>query len=109
MGRVRANVRTAEGRSADFEVRTPLSTAAVRGTQFEYDGWSLSVSEGVVEFANLLGQTRTVGAGEISVTTGTDLPSDPADEQAGATDLEGGALGGSGSSGTIIVRWDVEE
>lgn len=105
VGRVRANVRTAEGRSADFEVRTPLSTAAVRGTEFVYDGWSLEVTEGVVAFANTLGQTRTVAAGQISVTTGSDAPSDPAGEQAGDMDDATGAAGGTGSSGTIVVRW----
>lgn len=111
VGRVRANVQTAEGRSADFDVRTPLSTAAVRGTQFEYDGWSLAVSEGVVEFANAIGQSRTITAGQVSVTTGTDVPSDPADEQEGSADLgddEEGGDGGEGT-GTIYVRWDVEE
>ncbi len=108
VGRVRASVAQTPARSTDFRVRTAQSTAAVRGTEFETNGWQLSVSEGVVEFANLLGQGRNVAAGQISVTTGG-APSDPSDELNNNADV-GDEFGpddfeGPPSSGYITVRW----
>lgn len=109
VGRVRATVSTSEGRSADFRVRGPLSTAAVRGTGFETNGWQLSVTEGVVEFANALGEGRAVSPGQISVTTGG-APTDPAqelDQLAEIGDGQGPEDFGEGppSSGYVTVRW----
>lgn len=109
VGRVRATVNTAEGRSADFKVRGPLSTAAVRGTGFETNGWQLSVEEGVVEFANALGEGRNVSPGQISVTTGG-APTDPAEESNRQADVGDGQGpgdfdGGPPSSGYVTVRW----
>lgn len=109
VGRVRATVSTAEGRSADFRVRGPLSTAAVRGTGFETNGWQLSVTEGVVEFVNALGEGREINPGQISVTTGG-APSDPADELNQLADIGDGQGpddfdDGPRSSGYITVKW----
>jgi FecR-like protein len=109
VGRVRATVSTAEGRSADFRVRGPLSTAAVRGTGFETNGWQLSVTEGVVEFANALGEGRNISPGQVSVTTGG-APTDPADERDQLADIGDGQGpddfdGGRASSGYITVKW----
>ncbi|MCK4516803.1 MAG: FecR domain-containing protein [Spirochaetaceae bacterium] len=109
VGRVRATVSTAQGRSADFRVRGPLSTAAVRGTGFETNGWQLSVTEGIVEFVNALGEGREISPGQISVTTGG-APSDPADElnrRADIGDGRGPSDFGDGqrSSGYITVKW----
>lgn len=109
VGRVRATVTEPANRSTDFRLRTAQSTAAVRGTEFETNGWQLSVSEGIVEFANLLGQSRTLGATQISVIT-DGSPSDPVDElnrQANVGD-DGGPgdfVGGPSDSGYITVRW----
>lgn len=109
VGRVRATVTTPANRSTDFEVRTAQSTAAVRGTEFETNGWQVSVSEGIVEFANLLGQSRNVSALQISTVTDGG-PSDPADElnnQANIGD-EGGPgdfQGTDATTGYITVRW----
>jgi hypothetical protein len=109
VGRVRATVTTPAERSSDFRLRTAQSTAAVRGTEFETNGWQLSVSEGIVEFANLLGQSRTVGATQISVVTDGG-PSDPADELNSGANIgdefgPGEFTDGSGTSGYITVRW----
>ncbi len=79
VGRVSAEVRNTDDRSQDFRVRSPLSTAAVRGTSFSFDGERLVVSEGVVAFVNRLNQQRSVGAGQASTTTGSEPPRDPAD------------------------------
>jgi hypothetical protein len=62
-GRIRADVKPPAGRAIDFSVRSPVATASVRGTVFEFDGLRLSVEEGRV---HLGGQTVTgayVGAG----------------------------------------------
>jgi hypothetical protein len=109
VGRVRATVSTSEGRSADFRVRGPLSTAAVRGTGFDTNGWQLSVTEGIVQFANALGEGRNINPGQISVTTGG-APSDPSDELNRMADIGDGEgppdFGdGSASSGYITVRF----
>ena len=108
VGRVRATVNTAQGRSADFRVRGPLSTAAVRGTGFETNGWQLAVTEGVVEFANALGEGRNINPGQISVTTGG-APTDPAQELDQLADIGDGQgpddFTGPPSSGYITVIW----
>jgi len=49
-GTVQATVKSAEGVKQEFQVQSPYSTASVRGTDFEYDGLILTVSEGVVAF-----------------------------------------------------------
>lgn len=79
VGRINAEVRSTAGRSSDFRVRSPLSTAAVRGTSFSFDGETITVSEGTVAFVNRLNQSRNVGAGQSSVTTGTDVPKKPSE------------------------------
>jgi hypothetical protein len=109
VGRVRASVNATAGRRADFRVRSPLSTASVRGTDFETNGWQVSVAEGIVEFADLLSQIMQVGAGELSSLSGG-APSDPADEANGNADIgDGGGpadfTGGPASSGYITIRW----
>ncbi len=81
VGKMRAEVRSTDGRSQDFQVRSPISTAAVRGTDFSFDGEELQVSEGQVAFVNNYGQQRVVSAGQRSQTTGEPgSPSNPADE-----------------------------
>jgi len=111
VGRVRATVNAEAGRRADFQVRTPLSTASVRGTEFETDGWQLTVSNGIVEFADLLNQRRNVGAQQESTVSGHG-PSDPSDEADDKANLgDGGGpgefTGGPASSGYITVRWSL--
>ena len=74
VGRVRGEVRTTEGLQNDFRLRSPVSTAAVRGTEFEYDGVNLQVFDGVVAFSNLINQTRVVSRGASMATSGADVP-----------------------------------
>ena len=110
VGRVRATVTSPPNRSTDFQLRTAQSTAAVRGTEFETNGWQLSVSEGIVEFANLAGQSRNVGAQQISVVTEDGSPSDPAEEANGIASIGDGTgpedfQGGPTDTGYITVRW----
>ncbi len=74
VGMVRAKVRTSKGLKQDFRLRSPISTAAVRGTEFDYDGRNLTVYKGTVAFTNSLGQMRLVPAGSASKITGGALP-----------------------------------
>jgi len=67
-GQVRSRVRRAQNRGMNFRVSTPVSTAAVRGTDFLYDGRELYVTEGDVAFTNLTGQHHSVRAGQTSRT-----------------------------------------
>ena len=71
-GRVQAQVRRGRNRGMDFRVYTPVSTAAVRGTEFIFDGRSLEVTEGDVAYSNLSGQNHSVRAGQVSRTWGTE-------------------------------------
>lgn len=74
VGKIKAEVRTTAGLRQNFRLTSPVSTAAVRGTSFEYDGVNLTVTEGTVVFTNILGQGRSVQAGEISKILGAGLP-----------------------------------
>jgi hypothetical protein len=108
VGRVRASVQAPPDRTTDFTIRTAQSTAAVRGTEFETNGWQLTVSEGIVEFANLLGESRVVSAQEASsVADGTPTGGqEEAESQAnlGGED-SGDPVGVDPDSGTVVVRW----
>jgi hypothetical protein len=47
-GRIRAEVNPPTGGTTDFTVRSPVATASVRGTVFDFDGIRLRVEEGRV-------------------------------------------------------------
>jgi hypothetical protein len=75
VGKVNAEVKVAPGLRQDFTLKGPQATAAVRGTEFEFDGVSVKVVNGLVYFSNAQGQGRGVGAGEHSSTSGSQFPS----------------------------------
>lgn len=79
VGRVRAEVKRVEGLQNDFRLTSPVSTAAVRGTSFDYDGVNLQVLSGLVRFANQFNVGSTLGAGERGSLTGNGLPLTGAD------------------------------
>ncbi len=81
VGKIRAEVKSAEGLTQDFRVKSPVSTAAVRGTGFEYDGYDLYVFEGTVTYTNLSGQSRSYAPGEQGSTEGYDTPADAEQQQ----------------------------
>jgi hypothetical protein len=74
IGRIHAEVKTAVGLSQDFRVVSPVSTAAVRGTGFIFDGQTLDVLHGLVAFSNRLDLQRLVGIGERSQLVGFHAP-----------------------------------
>ncbi len=74
VGKVHAEVKKVEGVRQNFTLKSPQATAAVRGTEFDFDGLTVNVVNGVVQFSNSLGQYRNVPGGEGSSTTGLDTP-----------------------------------
>ena len=98
VGRVSAQVRSSGGRSQDFQVRSPISTAAVRGTDFSFDGEELSVSEGLVSFVSSSGVERPVAAGEKSrISEGGKPASSPVEEAEAEVSTLTGPIGAGGT------------
>jgi hypothetical protein len=62
-GRIRVNVNPPAGGKIGFTVRSPMITASVRGTSFDFDGVNLRVDEGQVHAAGNDGAGVYVGAG----------------------------------------------
>ena len=123
VGRVRAEVKTAKGLKQQFTLKSPISTAAVRGTSFEYDGRNLTVFEGTVAFTNPLGQGRLVPAGGASrMAPGGGLPKSPEEVRTLLTSVDPSTiplLAGAGASEildflnsltnvTIVLNWGGE-
>ena len=110
-GKVRASVRSTQGKSTNFTLRSPVSTAAVRGTEFVFDGYRLEVIEGLVSFFNAVNEAVSVQAGNSSECDGTGGPSDPQrNQQRGATintDPPGAQAGtgyaGTGTKGNLVI------
>jgi hypothetical protein len=65
-GRIRAEVRPPAGSRTDFTVRSPVATASVRGTGFEFDATHLYVDNGRVLLEGSGGQMVYVDAGQRS-------------------------------------------
>ena len=67
VGKVRARVRSAEGLTHDFSIKSTTSTASVRGTELLFDGFSVDVFEGTVSLQmNDSGGMEVVFEGESS-------------------------------------------
>jgi hypothetical protein len=64
VGKVKADVKPIAGKTQTFTVASPVSTASVRGTAFDFDGVNLSVQRGQVNMANSLGFVVPVTIGE---------------------------------------------
>ncbi|TVR85265.1 MAG: hypothetical protein EA428_16130, partial [Spirochaetaceae bacterium] len=84
VGRVRSELRSGGDRVQEFRMRSPVATAAVRGTAFEFDGVNLEVFDGSVMLSNSFGQTRAVRARESSAVLGGLPPTAPLAARAGA-------------------------
>jgi hypothetical protein len=50
-GRIRADVKAPPEGKIDFSIRSPIATAAVRGTIFDFDTVTLQVDEGIVRYS----------------------------------------------------------
>ncbi len=112
VGRVRAEVKGAEGLKQDFKVRSPVSTAAVRGTTFGYDGVNTNVEDGTVVLSNQAGQGKSLGAGESGSSTGDGAPTGGEDKkEEGSTTQTSTGQGSAGTAppppqtGSIRINW----
>jgi hypothetical protein len=110
-GRVRAEVRPpVQGKTA-FTVRSPMATASVRGTVFDFDTVNLNVTEGRVAFTGAAGSPVPVRRGETSsVNESGAMATAPQEEQAAVlapvlppgTDTGGPAFGNPASGGGTV-------
>ena len=80
-GKIRADVRKSSSLINDFQVRSPVATAAVRGTSFTCDVMRLEVMEGIVAYSTSRGRTVNVPAGNRSEAAPGAPPSDPAENR----------------------------
>jgi hypothetical protein len=99
VGRIRANVQTAEGVRHDFSVISPTSTAAVRGTVIEGDGEEWLTESGSMTVTTNSGSSVTVTAGQEILITGIGAPPAPRDafeENASVSISTNPTEGGSG-------------
>ncbi len=74
VGRLNARVDKAEGLEHDFKLRSPVSTAAVRGTELDFSRGKTIMFAGNSRVTNKLGQGRSLGEGEKTKTSGNDKP-----------------------------------
>ena len=98
VGRIDGDVRGVEAENTEFNVRSPVATASVRGTSFGFDGEELWVGTGSVALSNALGQETTVGAGEESSTDGVSSPEEPAQARASRGQVSAQTRGGGAES-----------
>ncbi|MDC7227355.1 MAG: FecR domain-containing protein [Spirochaetales bacterium] len=82
VGKVKAEVKRDQNLSHDFRLRSPSSTAAVRGTEFTFDGNSVKVSKGVVALISAsIDREVLVAAGESCTVSGSGKPNSPLAEK----------------------------
>jgi hypothetical protein len=102
VGSVQASVKaTVPGTPQDFKVQSPYSTASVRGTEFEYDGFFLKVTEGVVRLipGRPVRETQSEGATGGGSESGSTQEGTGQDSQTGGTgSTQGGDSGFSGAA-----------
>jgi hypothetical protein len=72
-GSMRAEVKKGTNYTNDFRVKSPVATAAVRGTVIQFDGSELHVEDGIAVLYNQIGQPASVLIGGTGSSTGLDL------------------------------------
>ncbi len=87
VGKVGAEIKTAEGLKHNFTIKSPISTAAVRGTKFEFNGLEVSTENGKVFLINPAGRTVRVLAGEEGSFTGGKGATTPVEKKNMNTDV----------------------
>jgi len=73
-GRISAVVKKNEAAPTRFQVKSPIATAAVRGTEFSFNGYQLVVESGLVAFSSDSGRVITVPIGGYSEMTEEGIP-----------------------------------
>lgn len=85
-GKITADVGKIEGKVNDFVIKSPVATASVRGTKFNFTGNSLDVIRGEVAFA----PTKKKKEKSDSATEEEDEEEEDAEEEAGVSVKAGG-------------------
>jgi hypothetical protein len=79
-GRIEADVNPQEGLKHNYRLRSPITTASVRGTSLKAGVKDLFVKKGLVVLRNLINRGGTAGEGEgVWTTTGLDMHSSEED------------------------------
>lgn len=66
VGKIKTQVKKVEGIQNDFVIKSPVTTASVRGTIFDFDSVNTGVEEGIVLMTDQYALTRRVHANESS-------------------------------------------
>ena len=113
VGKVKGEVK--KGGDERFTLRGPVSTAAVRGTEFEYDGFTVKVTNGFVTFENSLRQGRVVVGGEDGSIDGLGLQIPTTGDQEKdwrsqidpytSPTINGPSADQAGQMAHVIIRW----
>jgi hypothetical protein len=113
VGKVKGEVK--KGGDEVFTLKGPVSTAAVRGTEFEYDGFTVKVTNGVVTFENSLRQSRDLVGGEDGSIDGLGLQIPTTGDQEKdwrsqinpytSPTITGPSAGLAGQMAHVIIRW----
>lgn len=98
-GRVRVDVNPPAGTRAAMTVSSPVATASVRGTSFEFDTRNLSVNHGTVSFSGNRGPSVRVNGGNQSSVEQDGRTADPAKAKSGRLRPQA-PVGADPSSGT---------
>jgi hypothetical protein len=113
VGRISANIRGGERRT-EFTVRSPVATASVRGTSFDFDGVNLDVAEGIVVLANKFNEAVAVAQGEQSSASGNTPPQQPAQaaEESNSVTVSPGPTGArprvrQSDTGGLTINWRI--
>jgi hypothetical protein len=93
VGKVKTEVKKTGGVQNDFTIRSPVTTASVRGTVFDFDTVNLDVFEGIVLYTDLYRQSMLVGKGE------------------SAAPCDGGPISGGSAKreSDLLVSWDTSD
>lgn len=113
-GRIRVDVNPPSGTKTSMAVTSPIATASVRGTSFEFDTRNLHAHSGKVSFRGNRGRQVLVGAGSGSRAGDDGRVSDPVAQKRArfrpkapvGTDSSGGTRSGTqtSSNGSITIE-----
>lgn len=103
VGEVHANVADNLGITQKFKIQSPVSTAAVRGTIFTFNAFSVTVHRGVVDFSTNNHLRRLVAKGQTSTLRGSNVPQSASvvEQQSNGVQVSP-PTGGSSQSGAPI-------
>lgn len=116
-GRIRASVRSTDRGRTQFRVSSPVATAAVRGTEFGFNGYAVDVGSGTVGLASVLsGRTVNIPQGANSKVdeNGDPIPVDESQKEQSIVDssavpaavdpmISPGETGGSSGPNSLVI------